>query len=190
MKSCAKCKMIKELNEFYTDNTKKDGTGYTCKLCIKSARAVYYQNNKELIIKRNYQNPNRILNNKKYRANNKEKITKDKCIYLAKRRLIDENFRIRTNLSHRLYKALKGICKSTSTLKLLGCTIAELKQHLETKFTIGMSWDNYGRWHIDHVTPCASFDLTDPEQQRKCFHYSNLQPLWAIDNLRKSCFLP
>jgi HNH endonuclease. len=50
-----------------------------------------------------------------------------------------------------------------------------------------MSWDNYGRdgWHIDHIRPCASFDLTDPEQQRQCFHYTNLQPLWAADNIRK-----
>jgi hypothetical protein len=65
--------------------------------------------------------------------------------------------------------------------------VEQLRQHLEAQFTDGMSWDNYGRdgWHIDHIRPCASFDLTDPEQQRQCFHYTNLQPLWAADNIRK-----
>ena len=54
-----------------------------------------------------------------------------------------------------------------------------------------MTWQNYGDgWHIDHIHPCAAFDLTDPEQQKACFHWSNLQPLWAIDNFRKSSFLP
>jgi len=70
-------------------------------------------------------------------------------------------------------------------LDLLGCTVEELRAHLEKQFKRGMSWSNYGRWHIDHIRPCASFDLTDPEQQRICFHYSNLQPLWAEENMRK-----
>ena len=68
-----------------------------------------------------------------------------------------------------------------------------LKQYLEKQFTKGMSWDNYGNpngdhtscWHIDHIKPCASFDLTQEDQQKECFHYTNLQPLWAIDNLKK-----
>ena len=62
-----------------------------------------------------------------------------------------------------------------------------LKQHLESQFKDGMSWNNHGvkGWHIDHIKPCASFDLTDPEEQKKCFHFSNLQPLWWIDNLKK-----
>ena len=71
---------------------------------------------------------------------------------------------------------------------MIGCTIERLRNHLEAQFTDGMSWENYGKngWHVDHIRPCASFDLTDPEQQRQCFHYTNLQPLWATDNMRKS----
>ena len=61
--------------------------------------------------------------------------------------------------------------------------------HLESLFVPGMTWDNQGEWHIDHVIPCAAFDLTDPAQQSECFHYTNLQPLWAVDNLKKAARL-
>jgi len=73
-------------------------------------------------------------------------------------------------------------------MKLVGCSIDFLKQHLENKFKPGMSWKNYGKWHIDHIRPCASFDLRKPAEQKKCFHYSNLQPLWAKENLVKGKF--
>ena len=94
--------------------------------------------------------------------------------------------RIAVNLRRRLRKAVLGRAKSAQTLDLLGCTVDHLLGHLAAQFQPGMNWDNYGEWHIDHVRPCASFDLTDLEQQRQCFHYSNLQPLWAADNLAKS----
>ena len=70
-------------------------------------------------------------------------------------------------------------------MKLVGCTPNFLKGYLEAKFTDGMSWDNYGDWHVDHIKPCSSFDLTKDEEQRECFHYKNLQPLWGPDNLAK-----
>ena len=72
-------------------------------------------------------------------------------------------------------------------MQLTGCTIKELMIHIEKQFEPGMTWDNHGlyTWHIDHKHACARFDLTDPEQQKKCFHYTNLQPLWAKDNLSK-----
>lgn len=87
----------------------------------------------------------------------------------------------------RLRKALKGKSKSASTLVLLGCTAMELKVRLESLWQPGMSWENYGKkgWHIDHIRPCCSFDLTDPEQQKTCFHYTNLRPLWWHENLSK-----
>jgi hypothetical protein len=78
--------------------------------------------------------------------------------------------------------------KDDSTIELLGATLTKVKNHIEKQFQEGMSWDNHSLkgWHIDHIKPCASFDLTDPKQQKECFHYTNLQPLWAEDNLRKS----
>jgi hypothetical protein len=81
--------------------------------------------------------------------------------------------------------ALKGICKSARTMKLVGCSIEELKNYLKKQFVAGMSWKNHGKWHVDHIRPCITFDLSKPNEQRKCFHYTNLQPLWAIDNLEK-----
>lgn len=76
--------------------------------------------------------------------------------------------------------------KSSSTFDLVGCTVPELITHIESQFEAGMGWENREQWHIDHIRPCASFDLTDPEQQKECFHYNNLQPLWAEENIRKS----
>lgn len=87
-----------------------------------------------------------------------------------------------------VYTALKNQTtkKFTRTIDLLGCTGAELASHLSSMFEPGMTLDNHGEWHIDHIIPIASFDLTDPEQLKACFHYTNLQPLWAADNLSKS----
>jgi hypothetical protein len=102
------------------------------------------------------------------------------------RRKVDINFRLLYSLRHRLNMALKGKNKSVSTIKLLGCSIDLFRLHLESKFTKRMSFNNYGKWHIDHIKPCASFDLSKESEQRKCFHYTNLQPLWAYDNLSKN----
>lgn len=91
--------------------------------------------------------------------------------------------RIRT----RIYCVLKGIKKSARTTILLGCSIEQLRTHLASRFKRGMNWNNYGTaWHIDHIIPCHSFDLSKEHDQRKCFHYSNLQPLWSKDNLSKA----
>lgn len=71
-------------------------------------------------------------------------------------------------------------------MELLGCPLDVAKNHIEKQFKDGMTWDNHGEWHIDHIKPCASYDLNIPEEQKKCFHYTNLQPLWANENLSKS----
>ncbi len=115
---------------------------------------------------------------------------------LAKRRKRDlarmkEPYRrLRTQMSIKIWAMLKGHSKSASTYKLLGIAdeaepMAFLWEYLEKQFKTRMTRDNYGKWHMDHKIPCASFDLSDPEQQRRCFHYTNLQPLWARENCRK-----
>jgi len=88
-------------------------------------------------------------------------------------------------LYNRLHKVLSGHTKEGRTFELVGCTASELRNHVESLFAKGMSWSNYGEWHIDHKVEVSKFDLSDIEQQKKCFHFTNLQPLWAEDNLRK-----
>ena len=111
-------------------------------------------------------------------------------VKILNRRKKDIIFNIKNKLRTRINDALKynRVKKSLNTRDYIGCSIEFLKEYLEKQFTEGMSWDNYGLygWHVDHIIPCASFDLTKIEEQRKCFHYTNLQPLWAKENLRKS----
>jgi len=98
--------------------------------------------------------------------------------------------KLRLFFSNSINQALRarGNKKSSVSAKLLGCTIQELREHIESKFKKGMTWQNKGKygWHIDHIRPCASFDLSKPEEQAKCFHWTNLQPLWWHENIRKS----
>ncbi len=105
--------------------------------------------------------------------------------YLNKRYRNDSVYAIKCRLRARINQALQGRSKSASTAELTGCTWKELIHHIEKQFTNGMSWENRHLWHVDHILPCASFDLSKPEEQRKCFHYTNLQPLWAKENLSK-----
>ena len=104
----------------------------------------------------------------------------------ARRYYEDLEYKLMHLSRSRVRLALKGRgAKSRKTVQLIGCSIEHLRQHLEAQFTEGMTWENHGEWHIDHIKPCAAFDLTDADQQRECFNYANLQPLWAKDNLSK-----
>jgi len=117
-----------------------------------------------------------------YYAKNKEK----KQYYYRHRFQTNPNFRLRCNLASRLRMALKSGSKTTSTMKLIGCTMTELCIYLESKFEPWMTRENYGRggWDVDHIKACAKFDLTDPAQQRECFHWSNLQPMEHIASIK------
>jgi hypothetical protein len=99
---------------------------------------------------------------------------------------LDVNYRCTECLRSRVRQAIKRGSKAGSAVRDLGCSIEQLKQHLETQFRPNMTWDNYGQWHIDHITPLSNFDLTDREQFLEACHFTNLQPLWAVDNLIKS----
>jgi len=106
--------------------------------------------------------------------------------WIKNKRITDPNAKLLFYTRSSMYKVLRGLEKSAPTLKLLDVPNIEfLWQHLEKQFQPGMTRENYGKWHVDHNIPCSSFDLSDPEQQKKCFHYTNLQPLWAFDNLSK-----
>jgi len=120
----------------------------------------------------------------KYYIENKEKAIEQGRIYNNMKRKTDVKYKILCSLRRRLNHAITKGLKSSRTLELLGCSVTFLKQYLENKFKEGMCWENYGMfgWHIDHIIPCNNFDLTKPEEQRKCFNYINLQPLWAKEN--------
>ena len=158
-----------------------EGFYYTCKQC-KSARQIKkLQELKE--------NPEEYEKFCKKETRRKKDWGNTKGGRETRRRYLNRpHVRIAENLRSRIRIALKQAngTKSARTLELLGCDIEFLRQHLSNQFTEGMTWDNYGEWHVDHIKPCSAFDLTDPEQQLQCFHYTNLQPLWAIDNLSKS----
>ena len=123
---------------------------------------------------------------KEYRTNpaNKERLKKLWRRGMRKR-LANPNTKLKHYLRTRLHDALKGKHKSKRTMELLDCTIDELWVHLESKFEPWMTRENYGLWHVDHIKACSKFDLTDAAQQRECFHWSNLQPLEAVVNMRK-----
>ena len=125
-----------------------------------------------------------LLRANKYYIKNKEKVIEQGRIYNNMRRKTDIKYKILCNLRRRLHHTITKGFKSAKTLELLGCSINFLKKYLESKFREGMNWNNYGMfgWHIDHIMPCNSFDLTRPEEQIKCFNYTNLQSLWAKEN--------
>jgi len=121
---------------------------------------------------------------KRWRAKNKEK----RANYMREKRKSCAFTKISSALRCRIYDAITKAkaTKQDRSMNLIGCTVLELMDHLASKFTEGMTWENHGKWHIDHIRPCSEFDLADPVEQMKCFHFSNLQPLWARDNLMKS----
>jgi len=146
-----------------------------CKQCNNNDLKNWMKNNKEHYKKWR----------KEYDLINKDKVDSRRRRYQKNRLLRDSSFKLRRNLRRRIWGALKENTKSDSTIKLIGCSIDELKKHLESKFQDGMDWNNYGVWHVDHIIGCANFDLSDPKQQQICFHYTNLQPMWGEHNRQK-----
>lgn len=110
--------------------------------------------------------------------------------YCRNRRKISPQFRLSQALRNTINCALRGRYRMGTLIEMLGCTPSELMRHLEAGWTDGMTWETYGhgkgKWSVDHIRPCASFDLSDPGQQKICFHYSNLKPMWFVDNCSKS----
>lgn len=185
-KLCSKCNIEKPLSEFHKNSLGKFGVHSICKVCCvekkrldrlnnplkySSRASSYYKTHKDDILRKC----------KKYRQNNPDKI---KQLESSPQRKLAHTIRQRIrNTIFRKYR-------NSKSLELVGCNLDNLKLYLESKFQEGMNWDNHGfgddRWHIDHIIPCDSFDLTKEEEQKKCFHFTNLQPLWQHDNLSKS----
>jgi hypothetical protein len=194
IKTCSKCFETKELIHFRKRKLKYSYGYYAeCLVCSRSRNKQHRDKYKEILnAKRREQYKAIEIKVRKYEyvQQNKERFAarnrEYKRCYVANRKK-DPLFKLQNNLRIRLITAIKQGSKAGSAVKDLGCSIEELKQYLESKFQPGMSWDNWGRhgWHIDHIKPLSRFDLSNREEFLKACHYTNLQPLWAIDNIRK-----
>jgi len=206
-KICSKCGEVKDRSEF---SFRKDTQKYrnACKKCIKARNTKYYQDNKEKLRE----------TNKKWRLNNKEKSdaiyaryrktdkrkavckkwynnNKEKVLeYRNNRYRTDVQYNLNIKIRRRLWMSMKNykITKPDKTINILGCSYNELREYIESLFTKGMSWDLVlsSEIHLDHVLPISYFDLENNEQLKSAFHYTNLQPLWAKDNLSKWAHVP
>jgi len=163
-KICGRCKLELNKSSFGFDKDRKDKLNPICKMCLKKYR-----------MRRDVKNKSNIYHQQ----------------YAKQKRKNDIHYRIKQKLRKRLSDVLKtkGIKKSLPTMEFIGCDIIFLKKYIENQFKSGMTWENHGsgngKWHIDHIRPCASFDLSILENQKECFHYTNLQPLWQEENLSK-----
>lgn len=190
-RKCTKCQRVfPATNEFFhKSNTSKHGLHSRCKSCKKNIE-----------IERRLKNPEKAKDRDKFFRNKyKEKIAvRVKEYYQKNKKGINERRKKRykekyyNDPKYKMKILLRGRFRSVVIKKHqssidCGCSVDELISHIESQFIDGMTWENHGKngWHIDHIKPCCSFDLTDPQQQKECFHYTNLRPLWAIDNLKK-----
>jgi hypothetical protein len=182
-KICSKCGEEKILTEYPKDKTKKDGYRPNCKVCNRKYFKTKRLENPELLAKKLREfyekNPNK---RKEYRENYKSRKHEQR----KERRKTDVIFSLTNNIRCRLAKYLKtlNITKRNKTFDIIGCSPYDLKEHLEKQFVSGMTWENRNEWHIDHIIPLSSAQ-TEEELYKLC-HYTNLQPLWAEENLKKS----
>lgn len=162
----------------------------------RKSRKRYRSENEEAIRQRkklDYQKnkAKRYASGRRWAEKNKDRLRKQRTDHMREKRRSDPQTNMRSLLRSRVAHAVRdqGARKHAKTMEMVGCSIHEFMDHIESLWLLGMNWQNRGRgrdkWHIDHIRPCASFDLTDPEQQKQCFHWSNMQPLWEIDNLSK-----
>jgi hypothetical protein len=192
-KRCSECHITKPYDMFYKQKSTASGYRSKCKSCTDKATTKYIKENREQVNAKakesRLRDPNYKEKAKAYREKNADRIRERNRTYQSERKKNDPTFRLLHRLRCRVRDCIRHDIKSAPTRELLGCSPEFFKDYIESMFEEGMTWENYGHgkgcWHIDHVTPCASFDFNDPEQQKECFHYKNLQPLWAEDNWAK-----
>lgn len=200
-KICPKCGEEKELSEFNIKKSLKSGHSAECKKCEQMSRKIYFQNNKKMLLEKKQkwrkENPEKykeqthkyyektkesqLQKKKVWIENNREKYNS----YWVNRKKDDPSFSLLCGMRTRLWGYLKkkNITKRNKTLDIVGCTPELLKEHIEKQFVDGMTWGNRGKWHIDHIMPLSSAETE--EELYALFHYTNLQPLWAEDNIKK-----
>lgn len=175
MHNCSVCKLKKPNKLFPKHSYSPSGYNSYCKECANKLSKKYYSSVKE---KRKQQF-------KDYYQKNREYLVKKNSRQTTKRRQTNIQVRIAANLRRRINHIIKGQNKNGSAVKDLGCSLFQLQIHLEKQFSKGMTWENYGIWHIDHIKPLSLFNLLDREEFLQACNYKNLQPLWGKDNLAK-----
>lgn len=208
MKKCSKCLIEQDLNCFYKDNNSADGVHSWCKKCKKISRQLWRldpgNQKKDRVTAKRFRDNHPQDGKNRYRQKHqsdstyfarlaKESRQRRGEDYLRYRREYDKHqrktnplYKIRRVCSNRIVSAIHrlGFKKQSTTAKMLGCEWLTLKEHLESKFQPGMTWDNYGEWEIDHITPCCS--AATLEELEKLQHFTNLQPLWLEDHRQKT----
>lgn len=207
-KMCTKCKETKNVEFFSKQKCKPSGYRSHCKTCVrlyqtnnksvKEYKKEYYNKNKDEILKKQKERTLKTKNKRRERylknqeilkekSRNYKKANRDKVNKYRKNYIPTIHCKVANLLRGRINKLLKlnNIKKSIKTIELIGCSYEFFNNYIESKFTKGMSWENRGKtgWHLDHIVPCCSFDLLDLEQQKICFHYTNIQPLWATKEI-------
>ena len=188
MKICSKCQIEKPFTDYYR---KGDRYKSQCKLCCSIYGKNHYEMNKGIHnenMKKHYlENKNSYSeNHKRYRKDNPEKILEIAKTYNKIRRKTDVLYRLKQNLRSRIstYLKVNKITKTNKTIEFVGCSPSDLKKHLENLFDENMNWSNYGKWEIDHIIPLSQ--AKNVEDIYKLNNYTNLQPMWKLDNIKKS----
>ena len=171
-----KSKISEQQKEYYKVNKQQ----------INNQKKEYNQKNKQQLSEKakEYYQINKEQK-KEYQKNNIKKINKQRKKYSKNRRETDPLFKLNGNIKNRILKSIKNnsYTKKSKTFEILGCTYEEFKHYLERQFTAGMSWENQGEWHLDHIYPVSL--AKDEEELIKLNHYTNFQPLWALENIIK-----
>lgn len=186
-KVCSKCELPKPRTvEFFpSDGRKRDGLRAECRECIAAKAREWHWANREhsIAVKAAYREAN---------PDRPRERTSSYRIETRERAMAAERANPARVAMERMRKRIQRLVgrNGRRTIDFIGCSSAFLRQHLEAQFLPGMSWENRPEWHIDHIRPLSSFDLSDPDQFKAASHYTNLQPLWAADNLRKGASMP
>jgi len=192
MKRCTICGVEKPISEFHRRPSRACGVYSRCKKCDNIRNAIWRKKNKASSARhtRNWRhkNPERaIYHTRKWQAKNPDKVREYARRSNANQRRTNEG-KLLQSLRTRISQTIRG-SKSNRTVLLLGCSIESFKIYLESLWEVGMSWDNYGKgiskWSIDHIILCALFDMSKPDHQFRCFHFSNMQTMWTVENSRK-----
>jgi hypothetical protein len=194
-KVCTKCNKEKSIEEFNKRSDSKDGKDIYCKTCKsemtnkwKKENPIKLKQSKKISDKKWYQNnkQRKTNTNNRWKENNTEYVKDWFSSYKKEREKLDPSFKMANKIRNRLWYALKGKNKHCKFDEYTGCSRQDLVIYLESLFEPGMTWDNYGKWEVDHREPLFKFDLTDIKQLKDACNYTNLQPIWKEDHKKKT----